>query len=316
VAPVEASLIDEGAMAHDFGPVVSRPGRKLDHRYHLRNATAHDVTIVNVINRKTCCGIVRVGKTLLHSGDETEIDVTLVVGDKFGSVVHETEVVTDPPPPRELVLRTSAEAHAALRIEGDSSSVPTVLLGAGKPQRIGFRVFACGTATEPPVDLDRIALRSTVWVEWAGPKEDGPDEDGLKVESRRFSVSLEPAGPLGERTAQVVLLDGDRNVLSHVVNWTVVSAITASPKLVVFKSGQRTSRVLIHAGDQKPFRVKRVECQTPGVQGRVANPAAAVTQVIDIEGAPARPEGGRGVFTVFTDHPSQEQVDLPFVVID
>ena len=51
--------------------------------------------ILNVINRKTCCGIVRSGATILHPGDATDIEITLLVGDRFGGVLHETEVVTD-----------------------------------------------------------------------------------------------------------------------------------------------------------------------------------------------------------------------------
>lgn len=310
-----AVLIDDAAASHDFGPVISRMGRKLDHQYSLRNQTSHDVTIVNVINRKTCCGTVRVGKRILHPGDSTTVDVALSVSDKLGSVVHETEVVTEPISLNEIVLRTSADAHPALRVEGESSSSPTVILGSEKSQQVGFQIFACGTASEPPVDLDRLVLRSSVKAEWDGPKQNAPGDDGLIVESRRFLVGIEPSGPPGDRKAEVVLVDGEQRIFRHELTWEVASAITASPKLVVFKPGERTSRVLIRSGDQKAFRVKRVECQAIGVHGRAESTAAAVSQVIEIEGSP-KPGDGRGVVTVFTDHPSQEEVVLPFVVID
>ena len=91
------SLIAEADREHDFGPVIASPGRKVEHRYRLRNATQQDVQLLNVINRKTCCGIVRVEKTTLHPGDTTDVEVTLLVGDRFGEVTHATEIETDLP---------------------------------------------------------------------------------------------------------------------------------------------------------------------------------------------------------------------------
>ena len=41
------------------------------------NATSHDTKVVNLVNRKPCCGEARIGKTMLHPGDETEVEVTL-----------------------------------------------------------------------------------------------------------------------------------------------------------------------------------------------------------------------------------------------
>ena len=55
----ELLLISRTDREHDFGAVIGRPGLKLEHRYRLANVTGHDVKIVDVINRKTCCGIVR-----------------------------------------------------------------------------------------------------------------------------------------------------------------------------------------------------------------------------------------------------------------
>ncbi len=72
------TLIAEADREHDFGPVLASSGRKIEHRYRLLNATQHDVKVLNVINRKTCCGIVRAGAPILHPGDGTEIGVTLL----------------------------------------------------------------------------------------------------------------------------------------------------------------------------------------------------------------------------------------------
>jgi hypothetical protein len=116
------SLIAQAEREHDFGAAIGRVGQKMGHRYRLSNTTPHDVRITDVINRKSCCGIVEVGSLLLRPGEGTDVEVTLLVGDRFGGIAHETEVVTDQLSDASLVLRTTATAVAALRIEEAPSS--------------------------------------------------------------------------------------------------------------------------------------------------------------------------------------------------
>ena len=68
-ASVPAFLIDEDSRTHHFGAVVSRPGKTLLHRFRLANATGHPVRLAQVINRKSCCGEIKVGATTLPPGD-------------------------------------------------------------------------------------------------------------------------------------------------------------------------------------------------------------------------------------------------------
>lgn len=102
---------------------------------------------------------------------------------------------------------------------------------------------------------------------------------------------------------------------SHTVIWELVNVITASPKMLVFKPGQQTHSILIRSEDRKPFRVERVECQASGIRGRAVSPAAAGTQVIEIEGSPHAGDA-RGTVTVFTDHPAQRRVDVSYIVLN
>ncbi len=312
-----ASLIAEESRSHHFGAVISKSGLKLKHAYRLVNATCHDVKVVNLVNRKPCCGALRIGKTMLHPGDETEVEVTLSIRQEFGDVVHDTVVLTEPAQPEELVLRTMARAYPAIRIEEVTPANGTVVLTSDKPKSAEFRVLAYGSSTERPVDLDRVDLRSTIKTGWLGPKEEGTSEDGLTFEARRFTALFDPAGPPGERKAAIVLQDDERPCYTHVVSWEAASPLTASPKMVVMKPGERDYRVVIQSRDQKPFRVTRIECKVPGVHGRAADTTAALTQMVEVGGQGAvRPQDRRGTIAVFTDHPSQARVDLPFVVID
>jgi hypothetical protein len=196
-----------------------------------------------------------------------------------------------------------------------SRSEGTVLLGAGEPRRAEFRVFATGTSDEPRIDLNRVDLRSTIKVEWTGPKEAGSDEGELQVESRGFVAWLETTGAAGERRTEILFHSGKDTLDRHLVSWEVVSPITATPKMIVMKEGQRDCRVSIESGDRKLFRVTRIKCESPGISARALDSVAADKQSISVQTFPS-PAKARGVVTVFVDHPAQQRVDIPFVVLE
>ena len=172
-----------------------------------------------------------------------------------------------------------------------------------------------GRRRSRPVDLDRVELRSTTKVDWAGPKESSPADKGLEAETRRFIATLDPAGPPGERAAEVLLRQGDQIRARHAVSWEIASPIVASPKVVAIRPGQREYRVVIQSRDRRTFRIKRIECDAAGVEGRVLSSSAALAQTVQFEGMP-QPKDRRGTFKVLTDHPLQAKVDLPYVVIE
>jgi hypothetical protein len=312
---ITTSLIADADRQYNFGAVIGRPEQKVDHRYRLINAAQHDVKIVNVINHKTCCGIVQVGNSVLRPGETTDVVVTLVVGDKFGEVVHETEVVTDQASDSNIILRTTAEAIPAFRIEEQSSSAEPIVMGTREPRRAEFRVFASGTETDPPANLDRAELRSTIKAEWVGAKTLNPSEDGLSVESRAFTALLDGTGSPGYRKAEILLQDGKQVLDRYVVSWEVVAPIVASPKVIVLSPGKREYHFVIRSRDKTSFRVTRIECGDPGLKPGAANPTSAVTQTVELEGVPEK--GSRqGVVTVYTDHPAQGKIEVPFLLID
>lgn len=270
-----------------------------------------------MINRKTCCGDVRFHKAVLRPGDATDVEVTLLLSDKFGAVDHAAEVVTDPPADEPIVLRTSAEAHPNLRVESETAGTPTVFIGTGDSHSLRFRVVATGSDSEPPVDLSGLTLKSALKVEWAAARSRADGDDGLTIDTRPFVVRLDSAGPAGNRSAEVALLDGQGIRLRQAVAWEVVDPIRATPRMAVFRPGQGPVRVLINAVDRRPFRVLRVECGDRGLHGRAKSPDAATTHMVELEGAPTGPlVDGRGVVTVVTDHPAQTNVGLNFVVVD
>jgi hypothetical protein len=283
----------------------------------LVNKTNHDVKITELINRKPCCGVVRIGKTVLHPADETDVEVTISARQEFGEIVHDTEVLTDPPQCEALILRTTATAYPPIQIDEMASGGKTVLLSSDGQKRVDFRVLSHGTSTQPPVDLDHMELQSTMKVEWTGLAEECPSRDNVRVVSRRFVALLNPGEPCGERRAEVLLKDGNVVRNRHIVNWEVRSPIAASTDMIVILPGKSDYQVVVQSRDQKVFRIVRIECKVSGVCGNVVNRAPDIRHTIGINSTSvSRPDGGRGVITVLTDHPAQERVDIPFVVLE
>jgi hypothetical protein len=271
-----------------------------------------------LVNKKPCCGEISVAQTTLQPGDETDVDVTISVRQEFGNIVHEAVVLTEPPQPKELVLRTTAKAYPRIRIEGAIPDNRYILLNSDGLKCVELSVFAYGSSAEPPADLDHVSLRSTIKVDWLGPKQSGNQDGVPRIECRRFAAMLDPGGSPGERTAEVLLLEREQVLYRYVVSWELASPITASPKVIVMKPGGRQYKALVQARDQKPFLITRVECVVPSIRGRATNNAAATSQVVEIDGGrdPRPPGSGRGVISVFTDHPDQRKVELPFIVLE
>ena len=155
-------MIAEESRSHHFGAVVSRPGLKLKHDYRLLNTSNHDVRVVEMVNRKPCCGEVRVGKTLLHPNDAADVEVTLAVKQEFGDIVHDTIVMTEPAQPEELLLRTMAKAYPAIRIEEVTPANGIVLLSSDKPKPVEFRALAYGS---------RAQARRLTWTAWSSARQ-------------------------------------------------------------------------------------------------------------------------------------------------
>ena len=82
----------------------------------------------------------------------------LSIQQEFGDVIHEVVVQTNPPQVEELVLRTTAKAYPAIRVEDTTPNNGSVLPSSDKARLVEYSVFAHGTWDEPPIDLDRVEL--------------------------------------------------------------------------------------------------------------------------------------------------------------
>lgn len=311
------SLIDKAERKHDFGLVVSKGDSRRSHSYHMSNQTGRTVSLLDVVNRKACCGLVRVGKTELPPGGSTYVEVTLLLADRFGEVIHETDVVTNSPGDEVITLRTSATARAAIRVEPETQGIgPKADEAAPSPRiRNEFRVYSTGTEDDPPVDLDSVTLRSASESGWLSPKKESVLGDGLSGYSRAFFVLLDAAGSPGPRTDQVLLEDRNTVLFRHPITWMVVAPIVCSPEILVLKPGQTNYRLVLSSNDKMPFRILRVESRDLRLQAKPTTTVSATTQVVEVE-CGSLPKHPRGSISVFTDHEKSNELKVACLVLE
>ena len=128
--------------------MIGRPGRTLEHIYNLVNNTGRTVRILDVVNRKPCCGSVNLSRSVLADRQEASVKVVLSLSGQFGQLVHETLLVTDSPGTEELMLRTLAEVYPPVRIEERSQAGALTLLSLSKPRRCEFTAYAYGLVSD------------------------------------------------------------------------------------------------------------------------------------------------------------------------
>jgi hypothetical protein len=314
---VLTDVIDESPSSFSFGIVISEPGLKLTHDYVLRNTTHHDIKITNLVNLKSCCGEIRLGRSLLRPGEETNVSLTLVIGDKVGDVVHKAIVETEPPASRDLVLTTSALAYPSIRTEEVTAPPHTVLCGSRSVQRVEFAAFAAGTPAKSPIDLDQVVLQSQLDVKWLGPKQIEPSEEGVTITKRRFVATLS-ASAEPESRQDLISLKGPQGLLcGQPLHWEVVPTITVSPKVLVLTPGKREYTLVLSSHNHTPFRITRIDLDIAGLRGEARSSGTALVQTIRvIDTGAVRSSANRSRMTIETSHPNQSSVMIPVIPLD
>ncbi len=306
-------LISTSDRRHDFGPVIGRAGIVKKHGYLLSNQSDKSVKLVRVLNLKTCCGTVKSGSTLLKPGESTSIEVTMLLGNRHGEVVHEVEIDTDlvGEEDSKIILRTSAYVYAPFRVERISGAERPILTIGGEPQFSECRLVSTGTESEPPLDLDRVTLSSAIPVEWIDGKAVLPSDEGILIEGRRFRLRFGSDGSTGARNEDIVLKKDENVLFKYAFEWEVEESVTASPKMVVLKADQLSQKVVLVARDRREFSINRIECDSPSFTAVAELCKNGLSQVVEIKRGVSGSNEVRSSVTVSTNHPSMKKIVIP-----
>ncbi len=311
-----ASLIESEAATYQFGPVINKPGRWLSHTYPLVNHLDRDIELVDVINKKPCCGVINFKRTLLMPGDRTEVEIKLAVGGRFASVSHQAELVTDPPLPEPVMLRTEAEAVPEIRVVESDSNKRVLLVGATHTQPARYQLIATGTAQEPPDDLDGVEIKSSVEAGWVGPQRKSRDDRDFVVHTRDWAAPLSAVGERGSRTDQVVFQRANQVLSRWNVTWEVVLPVEPTPKMLVIQPGTTRYRIVLRSQDAKAFHVESVSCDLAAIEVQPCTATdKAVQTLVFQEKEGGRDDNSRGKITLTTNHPDAATIEIPVHIL-
>lgn len=311
----DAPFGDASDRRHDFGAIVGRPGLALDHTYTLVNTSDEPVEILRAVNLKSCCGTIQLDARTIEPGQAATLVVTIRVGEAIGPISHHAIVETDQPGAERLDFVTTVTAYPRVRIEEAGGAAPSPL--PNQEVHRDFVAYAYGIADEPPLPLDETAIESVLGASWLEAAAERSIGGGIIERSRRLSLLLPAEGRVGWRSEEFALKNGEAVVLRHVLTWEVVPHIAAVPKLAVFPRGTRERDIRLHARDETPFQVSRIELDAPGMRAAARGSGPAPLQIVQVQHDGHPEDAGRPlIMNIVTDHPEQANVEVPIIFLD
>lgn len=300
----------------DFGQVIGTPGLKLTHVFRLTNGSDRPVKILRALNAKPCCGEVEpMAPTTLRPGETGNLKVTVHAGSAIGAIQHRALVEVDDPDSPPLEYWTFVTVHPGVRIEAAQPGVPEIR--AGRAATLDFTLFTYGTETHRPLTLGDSAVQSPLSLAWGAAATDHTIGGGVTERSRGFTLTLKADNDPGPKSSVLRVVDSGAVVLDHPFHWEVVPPITETPKMVVLTPEKHKVVILLRSRDGTPFRVTRVEFDTPGFRGEAQETDRALEHTVRVEAEKTVAHGGRRMsMKVVTDHPRQGVVVVRVAVLD
>ena len=284
-----------------------RPGLKW--AYKIRNETGQTVQLLEVINRKTCCGVVHApARMKVAAGETVDLEVEIKASGTLGPLQHFATVTTDSAACPVLQFWTVADVVPRVRVEpiGDHSSALK-----GQPLDQDFLLTAVDVDPATPIEVTTDGAARGTRIEWSGPTQTITKTNASSSMSRPFRLRVpadREAGAYQERLT--VTVDG-KFAVGTTTSYAVQPLLTVTPAAVVFKPDRTGITLTFTAADRQPFRVIGATTESaglslaplqsaddgPGVTVKLTDPAAA---------------GRRGSLTIRTDHPRQTLLVVPF----
>lgn len=309
---------DPAATEHDFGLVLAGTDVKRTHTFRLANTSGRRVRILEVINRKPCCGIVGpIAPTTLEPGRAVDVAVTLHIGLAAGRVVHLAEVQFEGDGGNVLTagLRTMGTGLARAVVE---QFEPTPLsLEPGGSAEVGLVARSFGNRDRPPFPLVDDAIRTEARFRWKDVASSRFDPDtGLDEIRRPLVVTLTATGEPGQRLDLIELLDEGSSVARKSVAWEVSPAIRATPSgLIASADSGGPWKIVLQSRGGHPFRVVSGRSTVEGLTLSLGDGDVRASHVLDVRLIDLPRTAARsGEIVVATDHPHQPLVKVAFYI--
>lgn len=312
VAKTDGRITVDGAASenysywHDFGKVVNDQ-KNLKWTYKIQNGTGKDLGLTNVVNRKTCCGIVRpVSQTSIPVGESLELEVEIKASGTLGPLQHFATVETDAPDMPVLQFWSVADVVPKVRVEpvGGPDKVMK-----GQPAALEFQMTAADADGATPFEVTTDSAAGGTQVVWIGPTVETKEHSGLRFVTKRFRLKFPADREAGHYTTRINIAVDGKPATGTTAAYTVLPFLTTTPAAVVFKPGRDVVTLELAAVDHKDFQILGVSSDPPGLRLQYAQPGGA-TPNVTVELADSAEK--RGSVLILTDHPGQPRMVVPY----
>ena len=299
----------------DFGAVFAG-NQTLQHAFEITNHGPTPIRLVRATALTPCCSSVEpLPSEPIAPGGRAEVETTLRVGSESGLKRVEFLVETDSAEHPMFRLGMSASLIGEWEVRPIDATVAPLMLG-----QVGERHFriACRRKGDKGRTLPReIAAAPPLSAEFPGEPSEQVMPDGVIEATREVRVMIATATGAGTRYGDLLLRWADGRTETHLIGWSVLSALTSAPTGFILEPGTRgpvRRKVFIRSSD-RPFRIKAASGPLVADSFHPPTEAAKTHQVeltIDADQVAA---GGATDVRFETDHPSQPDVSISVIAL-
>jgi len=292
---------------HDFGKVVNDQGN-VKWTYKIHNGTGKALGLTNVVNRKTCCGIVRpVSQTSIPVGQSLELEVEIKASGTLGPLQHFATIETDSPDLPMLQFWSVADVVPKVRVEpiGGRDRIMK-----GQPLDREFQMTAADADEATPFEVTTDSAAGGTQVEWIGLARETKEPSGMRFITKRFRLKFPADREAGYYSTRISIAVDGKPATGTTAAYTVLPFLTTTPSAVVFKPGREVVTLELAAVDHKDFQILGVSSDSPGLRLRHAQPGGGAAPNVTVELADTAEK--RGSVVILTDHPGQPRMVVPY----
>ena len=145
-------------------------------------------------------------------------------------------------------------------------------------------------------------------------------ERGMVMRSRDLIITISNGlEELGTQFHDIEILNGKQTIARKRIVWEAVSSVKVSPKILFFKrtSGSSKHSILIHAVDDRPFRIVKIRCLALNVDILSMRDNPEIRKKLDIQLSGKELSNSKLKSTsleIEIDHHVQKHLSIPILI--
>ena len=295
----------------DLGTILSY-GQTIEREFLIKNPTSRVWKIAGAQAAMPCCSEVVTFPHSVAAHGSGSLKVRFRPGYGSGGKTLDFQVLTDQPENPVITYRMTCRMVAEVVIVPVVQEELRLLAGTGGATE--FRVISRRAPGSPAAVLENVRSPKPSKITFVGNPHETVREDGFVESERRVRVEVAPESSPGRRSDTFLLMGSDGRSREHILHWTVLPHLNATPDAFVVKADESVTKSLLIRSETTPFRVLDVRgARLEGEGSTMTVPAK--THVVRFRLEPdSRREGNLFDVTIRTDHPDQPEVIVSVLV--